>query len=381
MEDIQIITLSKIKLFKMFLLYTYLEAMVFLLNGCGVADNVNSNSKEFTEKIVVYNDASSSDELNSMTINTTNIKIQEKKMQDNNILQKIRNKEKIPISIWMWEANEIHKNNIIQELSDLGIDVVYLNAGYEKDVKGNYIETYPKEYNEFIKEAEKYNIKVQALFGTPEWTDTTYYNDLKEHVKLIFKYNKKYKNKFDAIHLDIEPHLYDKDMNELPDWGEHEEIRADYLKMYYENLNNISKLIKLYNQKFNDDLKLVLDIPVWFKDETFIVKDKNIIELLIEIADELVIMNYTNNQSYFKAWGMDNLMVTDEYNEKLSHKTRVTIAMEYQPDETMISLYYLSSEELNLYIQNSILEFKLYQSFHGLAIHDYKSYITYLSSK
>ncbi|NMA73046.1 MAG: hypothetical protein GX963_02560 [Bacteroidales bacterium] len=267
------------------------------------------------------------------------------------------------LGIWLWDATNINRINIEDKIANLGINEVYVNTGWEPEADEFYLKNHRLLYAMFAKELDKRDIKVQGLLSNDDWAKNSEYNNFKKEVKYILDFNKNFKYNFDAVHLDIEPH-------KLKDW-EGNEIK--YLKSYISNLKHIKKEIDIHNEKNKDDLRLVIDIPFWYANEEFCINGENVIDLLFDIVDEIILMTYTQNQKLFVECSLPALNIANKYKDK-----GIKIAMEFQENEKDITLYNMRVDDLLDYVNKSLEEFKEYDSFKGLAIHKYKSYISYI---
>jgi hypothetical protein len=292
-------------------------------------------------------------------------------------------------STWIWDESF----HIDSPVNFLDFKEVYINTGNSKAYDNERaVKAVPEKYEDFIKTLNEECIKVHALFGESKWAldedfckqfDVYYYRyfeDLLEHVKLILDFNKEREHKFDAIHLDIEPHtipdekrITDEEKN--PKLWDRVELRNDLLTSYVRNLEKIKNQIDKHNEENQDDLKLVVDIPWWYINEELIVDGVNVVRKLANIVDEIVVMNYTNKSNEFLNHGKQFLDNTQEY------KIPIRMAMEFDPEQTGVSLCIFSEEELKHYINTGLEEFKKYDAFKGLAIHDYKTFINYKNEK
>lgn len=269
-------------------------------------------------------------------------------------------------SSWMWNATDVGLISVISQIKMLKLDTVYINTGWSPEKNKFYLENHPIMYATFIRTASSYKISVEALLSNCDWALEENYTDFEKQVKTILDYNKIYKDGFDAIHLDIEPYI-------LPGWDNNIE---SYLSSYIDNLEKIKLTIGGHNLRNKDNIKLSLDIPFWFSQEQFNVKGENVIDLMLNIADELVIMNYTQIQSDFVERGIEVLKIADKHPNK-----SVKMAIEFQADYSDVGVWDMTPDQIINYLDNSIPEFNKYESFKGLAIHDYTSYIKYISQK
>jgi len=298
------------------------------------------------------------------------------------------------------EYRELSEEDIqkltIESLKEINIDTVYLNAGYTKGIykkvkheiykdarrknkklnNENFLKDLNKEitgekylrenhekYNSFIKIASQNEIKVEALYGTPEWALEKNYDSFEGQVKDVLNHNKDYKEgRFTAVHLDIEP-------NGLK---EYEENKKKILEEYVQNLKKIRKLIDKHNKKNSDELQIVIDIPINYEEQ--------VINNLLDSVDEIVVMNYFSKIETYKKKGQKIMSIVDEYNKNNNSYKKVKIASEFQPYEELKynTLYYMNKNELKEYLRKGITEFKKYDCYNGVVMHEYEYYKSYL---
>lgn len=274
----------------------------------------------------------------------------------------IRLTENTPQATWVWDAREVGKINTVRNLYKLGMDTIYINTGWTPETKEYYLQKHPLMYASFIEEASRYKMNIQALLSNNDWALLEYLDGFKKEVNVILNFNKKYKYKFEAVHLDIEPHL-------LEHWDDNIE---SYLASYIDNLKEIRRLINEHNEESDDDLKLIIDIPFWYCQEKYNVGDNNTVDLLLEVVDGITIMDYTKKQTDFVNYAVEVLEIAEKHKDMT-----VEIAMEFNPD-IKESIADKDLQELQTYINESVPEFEKYKVFKGLSFHDYSSYQKYV---
>jgi len=270
-----------------------------------------------------------------------------------------------PQNVWMWDATNVSNINVIKKLKSLNTDTVYVNTGWAPESNEFYLKKHSLMYASFIESANDNKIKVDALLGNPDWALSSNYVDFENQINDILSFNEKFSYGFNAIHLDIEPYL-------IKDWDTN---KSKYLTSYIENLKKIRTLIDNHNIKTDDTLALVVDVPFWFSQKEFSINNENILDLLFSVVDGVTIMNYTKNQTDFVSRAVDILKIADKYDNK-----SVTVGMEFQPSYTDITLYDVNPDKLVDYVKNSLAELKKYDSFKGLSIHEYNSYLDYVTT-
>lgn len=166
--------------------------------------------------------------------------------------------------IYIWSFNKVFgkEKEIINELKTLGINKIYIQ-----------IDDNLEKFLSFLEVARTNDIEVFAVDGSPDYINNPapLFNRIKKVIEL--NQNKKY---FLGIHIDVEPYL-------LKDFNINKEL---YAKKY---VNLIKKIKEITANK----IKLSIVIPFWF--DTIFYKDKVLSSIVIDEADEVVIMSYRTN--------------------------------------------------------------------------------------
>jgi hypothetical protein len=256
------------------------------------------------------------------------------------------------ISTWLWNTSEIVTNSdkVISFLVEKNVKVVYLQADYT--LKNEY-------YNLFIDKAGAKNIAVYALEGSSNWVSS----DGATYRIKFFDWLTKYQEsslktqRFQGIHLDVEPYLNDK-------YGENPN---EVLERYQEYLSKSkSSSIKL-------NLDFSIDIPFWFHEVTY--KNKygkgNVAEWIFKNIKAVTIMAYRDTAAGIIDVSQTQLDLCNKY------KVEATIAVEtgksnegdfvtfYEEGQT--HMYNQLNAVCNKYISNN--------AFDGVAIHYLNSWM------
>ena len=287
----------------------------------------------------------------------------------------------------------------IESIKGINIDAVYLNVGYtkgiykkikheiyndakkedkklynedllsdlNKEITGEkYLRENHDKYNSFIKIASQNEVKVEALYGTPDWALEKNYDSFESQVKDVLNHNRDYKEgRFKAVHLDIEPHGL----------KEYKDNKKKILEEYVANLKKIRRLVDKHNKKNNDELHIVIDIPISYEEET--------LTKLLHNVDEIVVMNYFNKIETYKKSGPKIMSIVDDYNKKNKSHKKVKIASEFQPYDELKNntLYHMNKKELKDYFNKGVREFKKYDCYNGVVMHEYEYYKSYLDKE
>lgn len=266
-------------------------------------------------------------------------------------------------STWIQNVENINNQKTIENLKKFNVKEIYLNAGWSFEKNEFYFDKNQSIYNSFIKNLNQSNIKVQALLINDNWALSENYKEMEQQVDKIFEYNKNYENKFSGIHLNIQPYLLDGYMGN----------KQYYFKSYINNIEKIKNKIDVFNKTYNDHLILSLDIPEWYSLNEFEINNETIADILLNECDELVVMNYTINETDFINNSCNFLKITDKYPEK---KIKMAIKAQKSTDLeiTSISIYNFTLNQFIHYLKNSKENFKNYNSFKGFAFDDYDSF-------
>lgn len=269
----------------------------------------------------------------------------------------------INISTWMWNVNNIKQIDSLEYLKKFKINEVYLNTGWSPENKSILFDEKKNDYIYFMRILDSNNIKTQSLLSNNDWTLETNYNDMKNQVLKVLDFNKKYKTKFSAIHLDIEPYSF-KDF---------ENKKEFYLKGYLNNLSEIKKELDKYNKDYNDNVILSIDLPFWINQKDFYINNESFLKQVLNNVDEIVIMDYTKNKNDFISRGTDILKEVDNNFDNKKVKIGVEIQQSDNDEIKNVSLSELNEAEIFIYLKDSINEFNKFNCFKGIAIHEFDS--------
>lgn len=165
------------------------------------------------------------------------------------------------LGVWWWDKNldineymTFAKNNNVTE-------IYYCSSSFDETT------------NNFISSAKINNIKVYWLAGEYEWIEDN--SLLINKINKYIEYQNNYSNKFDGIHLDIEPHQhpqFDTKRNEL-----------------------ITKFVNLtyYLKQNYSDLWIEYDLPFWLDDEVVFNENlKPAYKHIMDNASRVTLMSY-----------------------------------------------------------------------------------------
>ena len=238
-------------------------------------------------------------------------------------------------SIWWWD-NRIDTTTYLDFAEDNNINEIYYYSSSLND-----------KTNSFIEQANSKNIKVYWLIGKYEWIEDN--SLLDEKFATYIAYQNEYKNKFEGIHMDIEPHQH----------PEFKLRRQELITKYVE-------LIIALNNKYKD-IKLEYDIPFWLDDKVTIDDiSKPAYEFVIDNSSKVTIMSYRDSAEKIYDVAKEEI----EY-AKVNNKT-LNLSVETSQNEDDIVTFY---EEGKDYMMNELSKLRdMIPKNFGIAIHHIKSF-------
>lgn len=282
---------------------------------------------------------------------------------------------------WLWtptlQITPEYRDSIIQGAVENSINVIYISIdsyldifvmpnGKEKDLAR---EKFDQILRDFISEANKKGIKVDAEAGWQNWAQPG--NSYKANVVLdyVINFNKKYKEKFRGFQYDVEVYLLD----------EYFENREKVLNNF---LNLISQTVTILN---NTDLYFTVVVPEFYDgtlDETpsFVYRGKKAFafEHLLSILErrngsKVIIMSYRNFSK-----GKDGTIdiSKDEVNTANKFGTKVVIAQETgDVPPPYITFHNKTRQDYDEQVRIIEEEFINDESFGGIATHYVNSFL------
>lgn len=238
-------------------------------------------------------------------------------------------------SIWWWD-NRIDSTTYIDFAEDNNINEIYY-----------YSSSLDDKTNSFIEQANSKNIKVYWLIGEYEWIEDN--SLLDEKFATYIAYQNEYKNKFEGIHIDIEPHQH----------PEFDLRRQELITKYVE-------LVIALNNKYKD-IKLEYDIPFWLDDKVTIDSiTKPAYEFVIDNSSKVTVMSYRDSAEKIYDVAKEEI----EY-AKVNNKT-LNLSVETSQNEDDIVTFY---EEGKDYMMNELSKLRdMIPKNFGIAIHHIKSF-------
>ena len=241
----------------------------------------------------------------------------------------------LKFSIWWWD-NRIDSTTYIDFAENNNINEIYYYSSSLND-----------KTNSFIEQANSKNIKVYWLIGKYEWIEDN--SLLDEKFATYIAYQNEYKNKFEGIHIDIEPHQH----------PEFKSRRQELITKYVE-------LVIALNNKYKD-IKLEYDIPFWLDDKVTIDSiTKPAYEFVIDNSSKVTVMSYRDSAEKIYDVAEEEI----EY-AKVNNKT-LNLSVETSQNEDDIVTFY---EEGKDYMMNELSKLRdMIPKNFGIAIHHIKSF-------
>lgn len=295
-----------------------------------------------------------------------------------------------PRALYVWDEESKILENENDEIGSLiefcqghNINMLYYSATKEQLRDQNMV----GQFNSLIHVVHRNNMQIHALMGDPRWT--TQHEDALEHVTAVVQYNIPYSNKFDGIHLDVEPHLCGQRIeggsevyecgSPRKDWesagGDSRPLdpgsNNEYLaKQYLSLLTKVNAAV--------GNLEFGVSIPFWYDNDGFDVEHggqaKKFSSHVQDITDYVTIMAYTIYPDWIDGW------VAEEVVYASGRAKQVVVALETKDlGKGSAKSFYWRAGELEDMITHVNNGFPGRNSFRGVAIHYYRSYETILS--
>ncbi|PWW05121.1 hypothetical protein DFQ01_105105 [Paenibacillus cellulosilyticus] len=270
--------------------------------------------------------------------------------------QKTTYMDQTNITTWLWDAAKIktQPEQIIRNLTDRKVDTLLLQVDAAVNTQA---------YRTFIGLAHASGIQVHALDGAPQWAaaggealQDTFLNWLTAYQSAASA-----TEKFDGIHLDVEP--YDLDNYE----SEQNQILTAYQTM----------MVRFEKQSAQAGLTFGIDIPFWFYGVLYDNQygKGNIAEWLCQHVKNIAIMAYRDT-----AEGADGIISIAAKEMKLfqTYGVKGTIAVEtgrLSAANDFVTFYEESKAYMDGQLQTVYQQYQSHPAFAGIAIHYYDSWI------
>lgn len=244
------------------------------------------------------------------------------------------------MAIWLWNTAAVLDDADRQEFLTFckvtGINQVFLAVNHELTSDGKQLRL-----RELVTQLHRHGVAVSALFGTPEWVFRRNHANLLRRIEFIRKYNAgaEPEARFDAIHLDIEPHA-------LEVW------QSQRLRL----LRKLAETLALVRAQAPPDLPLEVDLPTFYHKI-----DTTALAQIIRAADLVTIMAYERSDAASLLKSIDAIVAATTAQNK--------------PFIIGLNLIDFAGESsLHDLMRNIGLVLASRANFKGFAVHDYHRY-------
>jgi hypothetical protein len=179
-------------------------------------------------------------------------------------------------ALWVWKTQWLtdgrERGFFLDFCEARGFYVVFLFTPKDALVED------PDTLRAFLREAHARGIAVQALNGSSVWALPEGKGEAEEFLEALvaFQRSSPPEERFDAVHLDVEPHS-------TPKWDEPRQ-RASIIDHYL-------SLLRVFRERLNrEGISLVVDIPPWY--DNVYCKGGRLLELVLKEVDGAAVMNY-----------------------------------------------------------------------------------------
>jgi len=280
------------------------------------------------------------------------------------------------LGVWVWRADAVKDEAQGRELVDFcksqGIDTILMQTHFGSNAMPSKLE-HEEGYRHLLKIAAEAGVKVEALDGAsqmalPEGREGAL---KKLDAVLAFQASQPEKERFSAIHYDIEPYT-------LPRWRESQQEARVIAREMLETYTLLRDRVKA---EF-PDLPVKFDIPAWYDAKLGLALDfagstKLLSEHVQDIADEVVLMSYrrtATGKNSVEEIGRQELAYAAKTGKKLSLALE-TIELK---EDQQISFFGLPAEQFRGVVQELFKELDDMPGFGGLYLHQYDRLKVYL---
>jgi hypothetical protein len=291
-------------------------------------------------------------------------------------------------SMWEWKNGDatdaIKRKELLGFCKEQKIERIFLQLDYDWSSTKDGVITcnlfHSKEIHQFLGEANKMGIKVDALDGAGKFALKEWHPFVLSQLDAILAFNKEGKpgEQYNGVHYDIEPY----GMKGFQD------NRVSICQQYLDLVSALEDKIKQSHQKFI----LGLAIPMWYntnRDDngnllyniTWNNSTKTMDQHILDLVDEIAIMDYRtkalgNNGAIYHAQG--EIKYADSVHKKVWIGLETS---EVHGDPPSISFFGHPKSDFDKVAGEVINAFKNDSSFEGIAIHHYGSFKKLVQNK
>ncbi len=260
-------------------------------------------------------------------------------------------------SMWVWKTDPV--NNMIARTALLdfcdrtAVNTIYLYFG-EISTEKSYLD----KLAQFLEEAHKRGVRVEALTGNPTWVLSENHQLTLDWIKSFLEFNKgrKKESRFDGVHLDIEPYL-------LSEWvSDRESIKRQHIEL----LKKCRQLIDSYGKNFS----IGLAVPIFFDKEENGAYERRI----LENVDYFALMDYYNDANNIIKNGKTHLEIAKEMKKKIFIGVETQDLISMHQGLRRNTFFGEGWDLMEMSLDKTAKAFKKNPAFGGFGIHCYESY-------
>lgn len=257
---------------------------------------------------------------------------------------------------WVWdtriveEDEQFHRFFEVAERWRLGGIAISLNQEEQRRLFGRSA----SELRRFLARAHERGMKVEFLQSENSWVLV----ENRPHFERIladllrFQDGGEAKERFDALHLDVEPYS-------MQEWKKGTQLQAELAQ----------GLVDLCVLARKSALPVFIDIPSWY--EKFSLRESSLLEKLLEQVDGIVVMNYRTDFDRFMADAQEELRQAAVFGKEI----RIGVSAEsFLPSSEAFPDF----ESLAQHLTKSAATFREKKGFGGLFIQGYRDFETLL---
>ncbi|CAN5281393.1 hypothetical protein BH10PAT1_BH10PAT1_2550 [soil metagenome] len=279
------------------------------------------------------------------------------------------------IGSWLWKSPDELSSQDVQELLSYSkkekINTLYVDFTKYLDIIEDQNPELKQEkllkFNQsvvlLLSEAKKYNISIEALAGNPKWasSDDSYLPPLLLNYVLNFNKNNP-TLQIDGLQFDIEYY------NQKGYKDSKKDYNSDFLKL----VKTLSENVKVYVDNSNKNFKLGFAIPYWFDSANADYILNPLFDILnLSKHSYVAVMAYRN---YAEGEGGTLNIISNElkYTNEKAQNVSIIVGQETNILDSKNTSFFGKTKQDLKKTANSIIESsKSYNSFKGIAIHDF----------
>ena len=257
-------------------------------------------------------------------------------------------------AMWIWKADTVlniqQRNELMAFAANREINTFYIDARTPV-LHNQYM------LAEFIRASQARGIRVELLFGKPEWALYYHHHEVLSLVDAAVGFARRYPDaRPAAVHLDIEAHL-------VHQWqGDRNAVANQLLDLYEEVRRRVAP----------DNLPLIVDMPVWYDQYLLPRRGQSRLmhEWIIDSSDGVALMDYRDTEA----------RIVNDAQEELRYASATGKSMIVGVETMCINPEQITFCEEGNGVMNAVLGRvnaqlrSQYPSYRGVAIHHYEDY-------